>query len=221
MPDLRLLLAVVLVAVLGLVLLQGPAMLSPSPMGESAASERGHHDDDQAHHDDGQGHEDHHGASDSSASASATVSDDVHVVRMMSTQDGQYHFEPHVLRLEPGDTVRWKLESGAHTTTAYHPANGDRPRRIPEGAEPWNSDFLTEDGATFERTFTVEGVYDYFCIPHEGYGMIGTLVVGEPGAGPGLSQPSTTLPQAAQRKLRDLNEVVRSGHGSDDPSHDD
>lgn len=221
MPDLRILLAVALVAVLGLVLLQGPSMLPDSSTMEPS-TEHGHHDDDQAHHDDSQGHEDHHGASDSTESASRAADEDLHVVRLISTDDGEYHFEPHIVRLDPGDTVRWKLESGAHTTTAYHPANGDRPRRIPEGAEPWNSGFLTEDGSkTFERTFTVEGVYDYFCIPHEGYGMIGTLVVGESTNGPGLSKPSASLPETARAKIRELNAMVQTGSGSDGHHHEE
>ncbi len=220
MPDLRILLAVALVAVLGLVLLQGPSLL-PHSTTMDASSERGHHEDEQAHHEDGQQQEAHHGSSDSTEAASRRTGENVHVVRMISTDDGEYHFEPHVVRLDPGDTVRWELESGAHTTTAYHPANGDRPRRIPEGAQPWNSGFLTEDGSTtFERTFTVEGVYDYFCIPHEGYGMIGTLVVGEPGNGPGLSDPSASLPETARAKIRELNATVQSGAGSDGQGHD-
>ncbi|MFB6285798.1 MAG: plastocyanin/azurin family copper-binding protein [Candidatus Bipolaricaulia bacterium] len=219
MPDLRILLAVALVAVLGLVLLQGPSLL-PDSSTMQPRSEQGHHNDDQAHHDEGQQHEDHHGPSDSSESASRPAEEDVHVVRLISTGDGEYHFEPHVVRLQPGDTVRWKLESGTHTTTAYHPANGDRPRRIPEGAEPWDSGFLTEDGSTtFERTFTVEGVYDYFCVPHEGYGMVGTLVVGEPTDGPGLSEPPSSLPETARTKIRELNAMVRTGSGSDGHGH--
>ena len=32
-------------------------------------------------------------------------------------------------------------------------------------------------------TFTVEGVYDYYCVPHEHAGMVGRIVVGTPAAG--------------------------------------
>lgn len=221
MPDLRILLAVALVAVLGLVLLQGPSLL-PDSTTMDTSSEHGHHEDEQAHREDGQQQEDHHGASDSTEAASRATDGDVHVVRMISTEDGEYHFEPHAVRLQPGDTVRWTLESGAHTTTAYHPDNGERQLRIPEGAEPWDSGFLAEDGSTtFERTFTVEGVYDYFCIPHEGDGMIGTLVVGEPTNGPGLSEPSASLPETARTKIRDLNAMVTNGSGSEGHHHEE
>jgi hypothetical protein len=33
--------------------------------------------------------------------------------------------------------------------------------------------------------FQHEGVYDYFCKPHEAAGMVGRIVVGNPGSGPG------------------------------------
>jgi plastocyanin len=86
-------------------------------------------------------------------------------------------FDPLGLLVRPGTTVRWVLREGVHTTTAYHPANGDRPRRIPEGARPWDSGYLTDPGATFEVTLEVEGVYDFFCRPHEASGMVGRIVV--------------------------------------------
>lgn len=49
---------------------------------------------------------------------------------------------------------------------------------------PWDSGFLVNDRDRFEITLTVEGVYDYFCLPHEAGGMVGRIVVGRPG-GPG------------------------------------
>jgi hypothetical protein len=74
-----------------------------------------------------------------------------------------------------------------HTTTADHPRNANHSLRIPETAEPWDSGFLVNPGDRFEVTLTVEGVYDYFCLPHEAAGMVGRIVVGRP-AGPG-TQP--------------------------------
>jgi plastocyanin len=77
-------------------------------------------------------------------------------------------FVPDRLRIEPGEKVTWVLESGGHTATAYHPQNHSEYRtRIPEGAEPWDSDLLVQKGATFSWTPTVEGVYNYFCRPHD------------------------------------------------------
>ncbi|USZ68337.1 plastocyanin/azurin family copper-binding protein [Halorussus salilacus] len=103
----------------------------------------------------------------------------------MITEGSEYYFDPIGLAVEPGTTVTFVNESGAHSSTAYAEGNGGAEvTRIPEDAEPWDSETISEEGATFEHTFEVEGTYDYFCIPHKTLGMVGRIVVGEPG-GPG------------------------------------
>ncbi|MFB6091466.1 MAG: plastocyanin/azurin family copper-binding protein [Haloquadratum sp.] len=100
----------------------------------------------------------------------------------MVTEGSEYYFDPIGLYVEPGETVTWRIESGAHSTTAYKKGNSlASVTRIPSGAEAWNSGTLSSEGATFEHTFETEGTYDYFCIPHKALGMIGRVVVGEPG----------------------------------------
>lgn len=93
-----------------------------------------------------------------------------------------FYFDPPGLALRPGDRVIWILKENAHgdghTVTAYHPSQ-DRPLRIPSGAAPWNSKLLTEIGSSFAQTFSVPGIYDYLCAPHEQQGMVGRIVVGE------------------------------------------
>ncbi len=96
-------------------------------------------------------------------------------------------FDPIGLFTEPGVTVRWIVRENVHTTTAYHPRNASHPLRIPERAQPWDSGFLVHPGNYFDVTFTVPGVYDYYCMPHEGAGMVGRIIVGKP-LGPG-TQP--------------------------------
>ncbi|MFP4175145.1 MAG: plastocyanin/azurin family copper-binding protein [Halobacteriales archaeon] len=109
------------------------------------------------------------------------VEDGVYEVEMV-TDGSEYYFDPIGLHVEPGDTVRWVNVEGSHSSTAYEEGNGGAEEtRIPEGAEAWNSDTLSEQGATFEYTFEEEGTYDYFCIPHKTLGMIGRIVCGEPG----------------------------------------
>jgi plastocyanin len=117
----------------------------------------------------------------------------------MGMVNSRYCFDPIGLFVKPGETVTWVNESGAHSTTAYEKGNGPASvTRIPENASPWNSGILNEQGATFEQTFEVEGTYDYFCTPHKFFGMIGRIVVGEPG-GPaaGSMPPDGTLPESA------------------------
>lgn len=132
-------------------------------------------------------------------------------VRMVTTEDGSgYHFEPHVVWVRPGGTVTWTLESGAHSATAYHPDN-DRPLRMPDDATPWDSGLLTEPGASFDHTFEIAGVYDYYCIPHEALGMVGSVLVGRPDTHgqPGLAAPQSDLPSQARTELEERNTTVR------------
>lgn len=109
----------------------------------------------------------------------------------MVTDGDQNYFDPIGLFVEQGTTVTWQIDSGAHSSTAYQEGNGPaQTTRIPEGAEAWNSDILSEQGATFEHTFETVGTYDYFCIPHKTLGMVGRVVVGEPGGPAEGSMPS-------------------------------
>ncbi|HET6616700.1 MAG TPA: plastocyanin/azurin family copper-binding protein [Gemmatimonadota bacterium] len=104
-------------------------------------------------------------------------------VRMRSdATGGRVWFDPIGLRVNPGTTVRWVLDANVHSTTAYHPSNGNYALRIPEGVQPWDSSLMTEPGQTFAWRFDVPGVYDYFCIPHELAGMVGRIVVLHDGA---------------------------------------
>lgn len=129
-------------------------------------------------------------------------------------------FDPVGLLVSPGTTVRWVVaEPNPHTVTAYHPSNGNRPARIPPDAEPWDSGYVQKSGAAFEKTFPVEGVYDYFCKPHEAAGMVGRIVVGTPD-GSGVqsfegrakgAEPSgpTDLPDEAQKAFPSVERIVR------------
>jgi plastocyanin len=142
-------------------------------------------------------------------------------IRMRSDADGSHvGFDPVGLLIQPGRTVRFLCEANYHTTTAYHPANGNHSLRIPRGAQPWSSDVL-QPGEEFEVTLTVPGVYDYFCAPHEEAGMVGRLIVGQP-TGPG-SQPFDwfkgrsegrgwlPVPQAARAVFPPIAEIMRRG----------
>lgn len=133
-----------------------------------------------------------------------TKEGDVYVVKMGSSSS-ELAFFPDRLQIQPGETVRWVVESAGHSSTAYHPDNHELYQsRIPETAQPWNSDVLFNRGDSFEHTFTVEGVYNYYCIPHEGAGMVGAIVVGRAHHGPATGPVQSEIPQAARRKLEEL-----------------
>jgi len=125
-------------------------------------------------------------------------------------------FDPVGVFLQPGQIVRWICDANVHTTTAYSPKNDNHSLRIPETAAPWASDFLLP-GQTFEVKLNVEGVYDYFCAPHEMAGMVGRLIVGK-AVGPGslpfdyfVAQGRTwePVPLAAQKAFPSMAEIER------------
>lgn len=133
------------------------------------------------------------------------------VVEIRLVTDGSaFYFDPTGLRVEPGTTVRFINESGQHTATAYCEENG-KANRIPEGAECWDSGMLVEEGATFEVTLTEEGVYDYFCLPHESLGMVGRIIVGSPEAFP-VQDPAELFP-AVQEALPAVEDIMGAENG--------
>jgi plastocyanin len=111
-----------------------------------------------------------------------------------SNAAGQMYFSPVGLHVDPGTTVRWTAESGQHSTTAFHPEN-DNELRIPEAADPWYSAAMSY--TSFEHTLEAEGTYDYYCSIHYNHGMVGRIVVGDPG-GPatGTETPYGRVPAA-------------------------
>jgi plastocyanin len=141
-------------------------------------------------------------------------------IRMQSDALGaDVWFDPVGVLIQPGQTVRWIVVENVHTTTAYHPKNDGHCLRIPEGAEPWCSGFLVRKGDRFEVTLTVEGVYDYFCQPHEAAGMVGRIIVGRPG-GPGAlpfdyysGRPGTEqwkpVPEAARTVFPSVDTIMQ------------
>jgi plastocyanin len=144
----------------------------------------------------------------------------VATIRMRSDQTGgDVWFDPIGIYIEPGQTVRWIVAENVHTTTAYHPRNGNHSLRIPEEAVPWNSGYLVNPGDHFDVTLTAPGVYDYYCMPHEEAGMVGRIIVGRP-VGPGAlpfdyftGRPGTTgwqpVPEAARKAFPDVERIMR------------
>ena len=124
-------------------------------------------------------------------------------------------FDPVVVHVEPGATVRWAVEGQFHTVTAYHPDTyGDQ--RIPDGVEPFASGILRR-GGSFEWTFEEAGVYDYvdtrtLCAPHEALGAVGRVVVGwpDPDDEPACVHDVDELRGRASGIMREANEETRA-----------
>ena len=90
-----------------------------------------------------------------------------HVVKMLNAgKEGMMVFEPAVLSIKKGDTVKFVATDVAHNSSSVE-------GMIPEGAEPWVG-ALNQD---IEVTLTEEGVYVYQCTPHNMMAMIGVIKV--------------------------------------------
>ncbi|MDB2286347.1 DUF5059 domain-containing protein [Halorubrum ezzemoulense] len=111
------------------------------------------------------------------------VPDDAdHVVNMQAVA-----FEPEELTIQQGDTVAWKHAAGEpHNVVAYE-------GEIPEDAEHWASggfeseeaaregwedgEGAVQSGKSYVHTFEATGTHEYFCVPHEAAGMVGSVIV--------------------------------------------
>ena len=108
-----------------------------------------------------------------------------HIVRIISDYENvRMIFEPKHLKVEPGDTVTWVNEvAEEHNVIAY-------PDGYPKGAAKMNSPIMEKAAETWSYTFTVEGTYEYHCMPHLPMGMRGTVEVGRPSANDEVNIPT-------------------------------
>ena len=91
-----------------------------------------------------------------------------HIVKMLNSgKDGMMVFEPSVLSVSKGDTVKFEATDMAHNSASVR-------GMIPAGAEPWSGK-MSED---ISVTFDTEGVYVYECTPHKMMAMVGVIKVG-------------------------------------------
>ena len=77
-------------------------------------------------------------------------------------------FSQEIVRINPGDTVFWKATNPGHNVK-FISKNG-----VPDGVEK----FKSKVGKDTEFTFTIPGIYAYWCVPHKTLGMIGFIIVG-------------------------------------------
>ena len=99
-------------------------------------------------------------------------------------------FRPPEIAVGVGDEVIWKNTSVRnHSVTAYEQSLPDGTTYFASGGfetedaarSAWNDGLggVLRNGDTYAHTFDVPGRYDYFCLPHEQAGMVGTVVVEE------------------------------------------
>ena len=78
-------------------------------------------------------------------------------------------FSEEIIKIEVGDTVFWQATDKGHNVE-FISKNG-----VPEGVDKFKSKVNKDT----EFTFTIPGIYAYWCTPHKTMGMIGFVIVGD------------------------------------------
>ncbi len=91
-----------------------------------------------------------------------------HIIKMLNNgKDGMMVFEPAVLSVNVGDTIKFEATDMAHNSASV-------PGMIPAGAKPWMGKMSQDISVTLDK----EGVYVYECTPHKMMAMVGVIKVG-------------------------------------------
>ena len=91
-------------------------------------------------------------------------------IQMLNKLDGRNMvFSQEIVKVSPGDTVLWEATDPGHNVQ-FIAKNG-----VPEGVEKFKSKVCKDA----EYTFTIPGIYAYWCTPHKTMGMIGFIIVGD------------------------------------------
>ncbi len=90
-------------------------------------------------------------------------------------------FSPKTITIRPGGAVEWRNTSLITHTVTDDPRLAQTPpdSMLPASAPAFNSGDIPA-GHIYTRSFETPGTYHYFCIHHEGDGMLGTVIVGSP-----------------------------------------
>lgn len=84
----------------------------------------------------------------------------------MGSDAGMLVFEPNELTISAGDTVKFvNNKLGPHNAV------------FSDHDELSHGDLAYAAGESWEESFTEPGTYTYYCEPHRGAGMVGTITV--------------------------------------------
>ena len=118
-------------------------------------------------------------------SASMTLAAEVEVKMLNKGAEGLMVFEPALVKIEPGDTIKFVATDKSHNAETIK-------GMLPEGAAP----FAGKTNEDVTVTFDKPGVYGVKCMPHYAMGMVALVVVGKPD---NLDQ-ARALPQTGKAK---------------------
>ena len=92
-------------------------------------------------------------------------------VRMLNKgAAGMMVFEPALVTIAPGDSVKFVATDKSHNAETIK-------GMFPDGAKPFAGKMNEDITVTFDQA----GVYGVKCTPHYGMGMVSLIVVGKPG----------------------------------------
>jgi plastocyanin len=100
---------------------------------------------------------------------------------------GELVFSPAEVTIQPGDTIKWTWRSDHHSVTST--------------TNLFDTD-VRNSGFTFSFTFNNAGTYNYYCIPHGGFGMQGIVNVG-------AAPTPTPTPAAGASQLLNISTRMR------------
>ena len=95
------------------------------------------------------------------------LADSVTVKMLNKLDDRSMVFDLEIVRINSGDTVFWESTDPGHNVE-FISKNG-----VPDGVEK----FKSKVGKDAEYTFSIPGIYAYWCVPHKTMGMIGFVIV--------------------------------------------
>eukprot|EP01025_Chloroclados_australasicus_P044968 TRINITY_DN489_c0_g1_i4.p2 TRINITY_DN489_c0_g1~~TRINITY_DN489_c0_g1_i4.p2 ORF type:complete len:334 (-),score=36.67 TRINITY_DN489_c0_g1_i4:142-1143(-) len=107
------------------------------------------------------------------ASAALALSANAAQIKMGS-DDGSLVFSPNSVTVKAGEEITWVNNKGFPHNIVFDEDE------VPEGVDAdalSNEDYLNAPGETVVRKLTVPGTYGYYCEPHQGAGMKGSITV--------------------------------------------
>jgi len=102
--------------------------------------------------------------------AGGALAAEVEVKMLNKGVEGAMVFEPALVKVAPGDTVKFVATDKGHNAETIK-------GMLPADATP----FLGKNGEDVAVTFDKPGIYGVKCLPHYGMGMVALIVVGTPG----------------------------------------
>jgi len=126
----------------------------------------------------------------------AAAAAEIEVKMLNKGSDGVMVFEPSLVKIEPGDTIKFVSTDKGHNAETI---NG----MLPEGAAPFVGKVNQDIAVSFDKP----GVYGVKCLPHYGMGMVALVVVGDPSSNLKAAE-AVNQPGKAQKVFEELFKQV-------------